>query len=104
MALKAIGFDLYPSVPAPSMSAVFDEEADTIRTILKRDYGVNIAGGQDHLKGKLFRINQMGLIPVYEASWVVNAIEMALSDMGRRDYDGSASRVFNEVYFSEMKR
>jgi aspartate aminotransferase-like enzyme len=104
MALKAIGFDLYPSVPAPSMSAVFDEEADTIRTILKRDYGVNIAGGQDHLKGKLFRINQMGLIPVHEASWVVNAIEMALSDMGRRAYDGSASRVFNEVYFSEMKR
>ncbi len=100
-ALSSIGFSLYPQTPALSMSAVFDEEADSIRKLLKTKYGVNIAGGQDHLKGKLFRINQMGLIEPYEASWVVNAIEMALSDMGRRKYDGSASRVFNEVYFKK---
>jgi len=100
-ALSAIGFDIYPQTPALSMSAVYDEEADAIRKILKSKYSVNIAGGQDHLKGKLFRINQMGLIEPYEASWVVNAIELALSDMGRRDYDGTASRVFNEVYFKE---
>ena len=100
-ALASIGFDLYPQTPALSMSAVFDEEADTIRKLLKTKYGVNIAGGQDHLKGKLFRINQMGLIEPYEASWVLNAIELALADMGRRAYDGSANRVFNEIYFKE---
>ncbi len=103
-ALEAIGFSLYPQNPALSMSAVFDEEADSIRKLLKSRYSVNIAGGQDHLKGKLFRINQMGLIKPYEASWVVNAIELALSDMGRREYDGSANRVFNEIYFKESDR
>ena len=103
-ALKAIGFDPYPQTPALSMSAVFDEEADSIRKLLKTRYGVNIAGGQDHLKGRLFRINQMGLIPVYEAAWVVNAIELALAEMGRRPYDGSASRIFNEIYFDGLKK
>jgi aspartate aminotransferase-like enzyme len=103
-ALKAIGFDPYPQTPALSMSAVFDEEADSIRKLLKTRYRVNIAGGQDHLKGRLFRINQMGLIPVYEATWVVNAIELALAEMGRRPYDGSASRIFNEIYFDGLKK
>ncbi len=100
-ALEAIGFSMYPQTPAPSMSTVFDEDAETIRKLLKTKYGVNMAGGQDHLKGKIFRINQMGLIPVYESAWVVNAIELALGDIGRRDYDGTASRVFNETYFEK---
>ncbi|NPA29576.1 MAG: alanine--glyoxylate aminotransferase family protein [Epsilonproteobacteria bacterium] len=98
-ALTAIGCRLYPKTPALSMSAVYDEEANTLRKILKERYGVNVAGGQDHLKGKLFRINQMGLIPVYESAWVLNAVELALADMNRRPYDGTASRVFNEIYF-----
>jgi aspartate aminotransferase-like enzyme len=84
------------------MSTVFDEDAEAIRKLLKTKYSVNIAGGQDHLKGKIFRINQMGLIPVNESVWVVTAIEMALADLGRRDFDGTASRVFNETYFKEM--
>ena len=40
-----------------------------------------MAGGQDHLKGKIFRINQMGLIKAYEISWVVNAVELALAKL-----------------------
>jgi len=101
-ALKAIGFTMYPQTPALSMSTVFDEDAEPIRKLLKSKYGVNIAGGQDHLKGKIFRINQMGLIPVHESVWVVNAIEMALADLGRRAFDGTASKTFNETYFKEI--
>jgi len=100
-ALEAIGFSMFPQTPAPSMATVFDEDAEPIRKLLKTKYGVNMAGGQDHLKGKLFRINQMGLIPVYESAWVVNAVELALGDIGRREYDGTASRVFNEIYFKK---
>lgn len=97
--LKALGLDIYPTVSALAMSTVIDDDAEAIRKLLKNSYGVNIAGGQDHLKGKIFRINQMGLIPVYESAWVVNAVELALDNMGRRTFDGTASRVFNEVYY-----
>jgi aspartate aminotransferase-like enzyme len=103
-ALEAIGFELYPKSPALSMSTVFFERADELRKLLKNRYEVNIAGGQDHLKGKLFRINQMGLIKTYEASWVVNAIELALADMDLRAFSGEASKIFNQVYFEELGR
>lgn len=99
VALRAIGLEIYPLTPALSMSTVYDNESEAIRKLLKNEYGVNIAGGQDHLKGKIFRINQMGLIPVYESAWVVNAVELALDKMGRRVFNGTASKVFSEVYF-----
>ncbi|WP_373004853.1 alanine--glyoxylate aminotransferase family protein [Sulfurimonas sp.] len=98
-ALEAIGLHIYPSIPAKSMTTVDDSDASKIRSALKEEYGVNVAGGQDHLKGKIFRINQMGLIEPYESIWVVNAIELILHRMGRLEYAGIASKVYNETYF-----
>jgi aspartate aminotransferase-like enzyme len=98
-ALEAIGLHSFPQVPAPSMTTIDDPDANAIRTLLKEQYDVNVAGGQDHLKGKIFRINQMGLIPPYEAAWVVNAVELALAELGRRPYDGTAGRIFNTTFF-----
>ncbi|WP_297483320.1 aminotransferase class V-fold PLP-dependent enzyme [Sulfurimonas sp.] len=98
-ALEAIGLHSYPKVPARSMTTIDDADASKIRSALKEEYGVNVAGGQDHLKGKIFRINQMGIIPVYESAWVVNSIELILHRMGRLEYTGLASKVFNETYF-----
>ena len=98
-ALEAIGLHVYPSTPAKSMTTIDDVDAAKIRTALKEEYGVNVAGGQDHLKGKIFRINQMGLIEPYESIWVVNSIELVLHRMGRLEYAGIASKVYNETYF-----
>ena len=98
-ALEALGLHSYPQTPARSMTTIDDENAKEIRDLLKTDFGVNIAGGQDHLKGKIFRINQMGLIEPYEMVAVVTAVELALAKLGRRDFDGTASRVFHEEYF-----
>ncbi|AKF25713.1 aminotransferase [Sulfurovum lithotrophicum] len=104
-ALEALGLHSYPKTPARSMTTIYDENASEIRNLLKTDFGVNVAGGQDHLKGKIFRINQMGLIEPYEMVWVVNAVELALAKLGRRDFDGTASRVFNEEFFkSTLKK
>jgi len=101
-ALEAIGLHSYPKVPARSMTTIDDPQASEIRSLLKSDFGVNVAGGQDHLKGKIFRINQMGLIEPHEMSWVVNAVELALAKMGRRSFDGTATRVWNETFYKTM--
>jgi len=98
-ALEAIGLHVYPKSPAKSMTTIDDESASEIRKLLKEKYGVNVAGGQDHLKGKIFRINQMGLIEDYEMAWVVNAVELALDTLGKRAYDATATKVFNEITF-----
>ncbi len=98
-ALQAIGLHSYPKTPAKSMTTIDDKDASKIRSVLKEEYSVNVAGGQDHLKGKIFRINQMGLIEPYESIWVVNAIELILHRLGRLEYAGLASKVYNEIYF-----
>ena len=98
-ALVAIGFDIYPKSPADAMTTVYTEQSSAIRKILKNKYNINIAGGQDHLAGKIFRINHMGLVEDFEASWAVNAVELALDDLGIRTFDGTANRVFASVMF-----
>jgi len=101
-ALEALGLHIYPASPAPSMITIDDANAKEIRDLLKTEFAVNVAGGQDHLKGKIFRINQMGLIAPYEMVAAVNAVELALAKLGRRAFDGTASRVFNETYFKSI--
>ncbi|HIP20044.1 MAG TPA: alanine--glyoxylate aminotransferase family protein [Sulfurimonas sp.] len=102
-ALQALGLHIYPQESAKSMTTIDDANAAEIRTLLKTDFEVNVAGGQDHLKGKIFRINQMGLISNYEMAWVVNAVELCLAKLGRRVYDGTANRIFNEITFGMDK-
>ncbi len=101
-ALEAIGLHSFPEIPAKSMTTIDDADAGKIRTMLKEQFDVNVAGGQDHLKGKIFRINQMGLIDIHELIWVVNSIELSLAALGRRDFDGTASKVFTQEYFKTI--
>lgn len=98
-ALQALGLHIYPKVPAPSMSAVLHDAAAKIRKILKNKYGVNIAGGQDHIKDTLFRINHMGLVNAYETAWTLNCVELALAELGLRAYEGTANRVFTQEFY-----
>ena len=98
-ALKAIGFEIYPKTPANAMTTVYTEQSNEIRKLLKTKYSVDIAGGQDHLAGKIFRINHMGLVEDFEASWAVNAIELVMDDLNIRKFDGTANRVFAQNMF-----
>lgn len=101
-ALLSIGLKIYPKNPALAMTTIIDEaNASSIRKVLKNDFDVNVAGGQDHLKTSIFRINHMGIIPVNEALWVVNAIELTLDKLGMRKFDGSANIRFLESYYSQ---
>jgi aspartate aminotransferase-like enzyme len=97
-ALEAIGLEIYPTTPANAMTTIYTEYSNELRKILKDKYDVQIAGGQDHLKGKIFRINHMGLVGDFEASWVVNVIEKALDDLDIRPFDGIANKTFMEFY------
>jgi len=96
-ALLAIGLEVYPATPADAMTTIYSEKSNEIRKILKEEFDLNIAGGQDHLKGKIFRINHMGLVADYEAVWAVNTIEKALDKLGIRDFDGTANKIFMEI-------
>lgn len=101
-AIEAIGLKIYPKTPALAMTTIIDEEnASSIRKILKTDFALNVAGGQDKLKTSILRINHMGIIPVSEAVWVVNAIELALSKLGLREFNGLANAKFLQSFYEE---
>ena len=102
-ALVAIGCEIYPQTPADAMTTIYSENAPAVRKILKTKYNVNIAGGQDHIKSLIFRINHMGLVEDFEAAWAVNAVELAYDELGLRAYDGTANRIFNETMFKGNK-
>ncbi|PAF52300.1 alanine--glyoxylate aminotransferase family protein [Helicobacter sp. 13S00477-4] len=100
-ALVSIGMKIYPKKPALAMTTIFNETyASDIRKVLKSDFDVNVAGGQDELKTSILRINHMGIIAINEALWVVNAIELALDKLGIRKFDGQANIVFLQNYFA----
>ena len=94
-AIESIGLSIYPKTPAKSMAAVYFEKAEELRKILKTKYKINVAGGQDFMKGKLFRINNMGLIEDNKMLYILNSIELALEELGIRKYEGVAAKIYS---------
>ena len=50
--------------------------------MLKEKYGITIAGGQDHLKGKIFRIGHLGYFDKFDIMTTLAGVEMVLSELG----------------------
>ena len=70
---------------SPAITAVLPEniDAETIRKSIKNDFDILLAGGQDHLKGKIFRIGHLGFVNDRDIISVVGALESTLSKMGK---------------------
>jgi aspartate aminotransferase-like enzyme len=78
-AMKAMGLTLFPKEsPSDALTAVSAPEGYDGQVIYKnlRDkYGITTAGGQDHLKGKVFRISHMGYADTFDVITAVAAVE-----------------------------
>jgi len=84
-AAAALGLELLSSAPADSVTAVLMPEgvdADKVRTLLKSTYGVSVAGGQEHLKGRILRIGHIGNIDALDTLGCIAALEMSLVTLG----------------------
>jgi aspartate aminotransferase-like enzyme len=76
-----------PAVTAVSASQL---EADKIREIVKKRFDIEIAGGQDHLKNKIFRIGHLGFICDRDILTCISALEAALLELGYQDFTPGA--------------
>ena len=54
-----------------------------IRKAIKSDFDILLAGGQDHLKGKIFRIGHLGFVNDRDIVSVISALECTLDKMGK---------------------
>ena len=101
-AMKALGLELFaPSASSDAVTAVKVPAALDGEKLVKtmRDiYGVTIAGGQDELKGKVFRIAHMGFIEEFDVITGISCLEKVLAQMGYKFQMGQGVRAAEEVF------
>ena len=85
--IKAMGLILFTkeNFGSPAITAVKPEniDAESIRKAIKNDFDILLAGGQDHLKGKIFRIGHLGFVNNRDIISVISALESTLDKMGK---------------------
>ena len=85
--IKAMGLNLFTKegCGSPAITAVQPEniDAESIRKTIKNDFDILLAGGQDHLKGKIFRIGHLGFVNDRDILSVISALESTLNKMGK---------------------
>ncbi|HOV89381.1 MAG TPA: alanine--glyoxylate aminotransferase family protein [Syntrophorhabdaceae bacterium] len=84
-AAKALGLKIFAKNPSPAVTAIIAPEGIDGQAIYKtmwKKYGVTGAGGQDQLKGKIFRIATLGYADKYDVITAVAALEFTLRDLG----------------------
>jgi aspartate aminotransferase-like enzyme len=78
-----------------------DIEGAKVPKLMRDTYGVTIAGGQGHLKGKIARIAHCGYYGAFDIVVALTALEMAVRDLGHEVEPGAgaagAQRVFAEA-------
>ncbi|MFD1443647.1 pyridoxal-phosphate-dependent aminotransferase family protein [Thermoactinomyces vulgaris] len=62
-----------------------------------QSHGFYVAGGQQHLKGKIFRIGHMGYCDEWDILTVLAAVEVTLSQIGQPVEPGMATKAAQEV-------
>ena len=82
---KALGLSIFAKSPSPAVTAILAPEGidgEAIYKTLWKKYGVTGAGGQDQLKGKIFRLATLGYADKYDVITAVAALEFTLRDLG----------------------
>ena len=84
--MKAMGLPLYAAegYGSPAITAVAPDgiDAEQLRKAVKERFDILLAGGQDHLKGKVFRIGHLGFVCDRDVLTAVAAIESTLHSLG----------------------
>lgn len=100
-AAQAINLDLFARSPGDAVTAIQIPQAVNGRELvrhLRSAYGVTVAGGQEHLKGKIFRVAHMGNCDHLDMVAFAAAMELALRDLGWRFETGKAIAAAQAAY------
>jgi aspartate aminotransferase-like enzyme len=85
-AVAALGLKIFPKEsPSNALTAIeapAGVDGQAIYKNLREKYGITGAGGQDKLKGKIFRIAHLGYADTFDVITAVAGIEMVLKDLG----------------------
>ncbi|MEO2240442.1 MAG: alanine--glyoxylate aminotransferase family protein [Euryarchaeota archaeon] len=86
--IRALGLELFvedDEVASPTVTGIVYPEGvedREFRGLLRDKYDVVVAGGQDHLAGKIFRIGHMGEVRVRDMVTAVTCVGLAMRELG----------------------
>ncbi len=85
-AMKALNLPLFAAddCASPAVTAVMPQsiEAETVRSVMRQQFDIALAGGQDHLKGKIFRVGHLGFVCDRDILTAIAALEATLASQG----------------------
>lgn len=103
--VKAAGLSLFPKMsPSNALTAISAPDGVDGQAIYKNlrvQYGITAAGGQDHLKGKIFRIAHMGYADTFDVIMSLAAVEMVLKSLGHSIKLGSGVAKAQELLLAK---
>ncbi len=93
-AMQALNLPLYggDDCASPAITAVMPQgvDAEKIRSVMKKQFDIALAGGQDHLKGQIFRVGHLGFVCDRDILTAVAALEATLVHLGYGDFTPGA--------------
>ncbi len=100
--VKALGLELFSENPANGVTAVKVPQGidgQELVKFIREELGITIAGGQEQLKGKIFRLSHMGYVDIFDVLTGLEATEFALKKLGYGSFDfGSSVRAAMELF------
>jgi aspartate aminotransferase-like enzyme len=99
-ACKAMGLSIFSKSPSNAVTGVNAPSginADDVIKLLKTDFGVTFAGGQEDLKGRIFRVAHMGGIDKEHTIESIRALEQALAKLGYNFRAGSGLEAAEKI-------
>jgi len=107
-AIKALGLPLFAAdeIASPTVTSIQSDgsfDVEELRKVLRKDFKIAVAGGQQHLKGKLFRIGHMGYATAADTLQMIATLEIALVKVGAKIELGSGVRAAQEAYLQQKQ-
>ena len=83
-AARAMGLELLApdEFASTAVTAIKSDDAEAIRKTMREKYDIALAGGQDHLKGKIFRVGHLGFISDRDVLMTISCLEATLTELG----------------------
>ncbi len=99
----AMGLELFPKRGAGNVCTAVKvpEGIDGVKLLklLREEYGVTLAGGQAHLKGKIVRIAHLGYMTEFDVIIALTALEAGLQKMGYKVEAGKGVAAAEKILF-----
>ena len=106
-AAKALGMELFAREGdySNTLTGIKMPEGVTdsqLRGTMRDKYKIELAGGQDHLSGNIFRIGHMGITGLQELAMTFTCLEMTLKEFGFEFEAGAGVAALQDVYLKNM--